>query len=125
MATKTVYRRLTTSESSEVVVDRTTQALRRLGGVLREAGPNTLHIKNGNSGVNFAFAADMDATIEIRPIEGGYEINGTIDTKPNTVFWVCLIGGFFFLWFLWVVNILYLMIDPIPQYQQALDSIEA
>mgnify|MGYP006943099073 CR=1 FL=1 len=97
--------------------------MRRLGGALQRSG-DSITIHNGATGVNMAFMAELQATITLkRKSNDEYEIYCDILYKPNGLFWACLVVGFFCLWFLWILNFLYLMVDPLPAYQSILDRI--
>ena len=61
----------------------------------------------------------------LRPCpEGFYEITCVITYQPSKIFWICGILGFFCLWPLWIVNLFYFFVDPLPIYQAALDGID-
>jgi hypothetical protein len=120
----TVYKRLATTEPPNVVFDAVEQALRVTvgGSISRDA--NTFRIFNGTNNVNFSFVAEVAADVALtQPAPGIVEINGTITLTPNTFFWIMGVAGFFCLWFLWIFNILYFVMDPRPQYQTALDRV--
>ena len=118
------FRRITTDRPYAEVFEATEDALRRVGGVLYRSGDG-FTIQNGNAGISMAFTADIYATVTVRQREQYiFEINCSITVKPNTMFWVCGVGGFLCLWPLWIVNVFYFMIDPLPTYQRALDQIQ-
>lgn len=119
MGSKTVYFILDTDKSLEQVRDATQKSLSFLGGAVFQQGDN-FQVKQGVNGVNFAFAANFDAVINLRQSGSNkYELLGTINWTPNTLFWACLIIGFFIFGILWIVPILYLFVDPTQAYQQA------
>lgn len=121
---KTVSIRVSTAAPLDVVMSATLQALRQLGGQAAQTSPNTIKITNGNENVQFAFIANINADINIQPFPGGYDITSYIKTTPNLLFWICAIVGFFFLWFLWIVCLLFFFVDPSSQYMRALNSIQ-
>ena len=120
----TIYRRLTTTETPQVVFDAVEQSLRTSvgGSVVREG--NTFRVFNGSKNLNFAFVADVNAEIVLtQPTPGVINLNGTITITPNAFFWIMAITGAFCLWFLWGFNILYFVMDPRANYQLALDRV--
>jgi hypothetical protein len=121
----TVYRRITTSEPPDVVYSAVEQSLRMTvgGSVMREG--NTFRVVNGKNNLNFGFVAEISAQIALtQPAPGTIDIAGTVTLSPNAFFWICAIAGFFCLWFLWVFNIFYFVMDPRPNYQSALDRVQ-
>lgn len=121
----TVYRRLHTTEPPNVVYDAVEESLRTtVGGAIERRG-NMFHITNGTKNVNFAFVAEFTADITLtQPAPDIVDVQGTIIITPNTFFWVSLVVGFFCLWFLWVFNIFYFVMDPRLNYQTALDRVQ-
>lgn len=121
----TIYKRLATTAPPNVVFDAVEQALRTgVGGsISRDA--NTFRIFNGANNVNFSFVAEVNAEVALtQPSAGVVEINGTITLTPNTFFWIMGIAGLFCLWFLWIFNILFFVMDPRPSYQTALERVQ-
>ncbi|TWT32805.1 hypothetical protein [Blastopirellula retiformator] len=98
-------------------------AFRRVGGQLNENG-TTLTIHEGFAGVQFDFIFEGNSVVEVRKRnENQYEVEVKIEIKPNQLFWICAIVGFFCLWFVWVANVFYFLVDPQRPYQQALDNL--
>lgn len=92
-----------------------------LGGQIVRLNENTLRIVNGKEGVQFGFAADLEATINIaQKPENRYEVVSNINWKMNTLSWVCLIVGLFVFGILWVIPLLYLFIDPAKAYNNVI-----
>ncbi|HEX2832834.1 MAG TPA: hypothetical protein VHW00_07455 [Thermoanaerobaculia bacterium] len=118
----TIYRRLVTNESADVVYAALEHSLRMtVGGSVHREG-NTIWVVNGKTNVNFGFVAEIRAQITLtQPEPGIVDISGVIRLSPNSFFWICAVAGFFCLWFLWVFNIFYFVMDPRPHYQTALD----
>jgi hypothetical protein len=121
---KVVTKHLATAAPLDVVLEATMRATQKLGGQMTRVSPDTFRVVNGNANVQFAFVANTQSDISIRPVPGGYDIVAYINMTPNAVFWICAVVGFFFLWFLWIACALYFFIDPSPQYNQAFDSIQ-
>ncbi len=120
MGSKTVFYTLDTDKPAEQVREALKKSFLLLGGTLLEQGDG-IQIKQGTSGVSFAFAANFNAFISMRQTSPNkYEFFGTINWSPNGLFWACLIIGFFIFGILWIVPLLYLFIDPSTAYQQAL-----
>ena len=125
MASRTVFHIIETTKSLQEVSDACKKSLMLLGGQLIPQG-NTIIVKQGINGVNFAFAANFEAYINIRQSDSSkYEFTGTINWSPNSTFWACLIIGFFVLGILWIIPLLYLFIDPTQAYQQAFFRIQS
>lgn len=124
MARRTIYTQITTDRTFEEIRQVTRSTLRPVGGTMQDT-PTGLEIIQGANEIRFAFAAQFTSTVNIRQISGDkYEIECTIEWKPNGLFWICLIVGIFVLGILWIVPLLYLFIDPVPVYQQALDRVQ-
>lgn len=124
MGNKTVFYTLETDKSLPQVREAAKKSLMFLGGTLFEQGDG-FQVKQGTNGVNFAFAANVEAFVNVRQSASNkYEFFGTINWSPNTLFWVCLIVGIFVFGMLWIVPLLYLFIDPSQAYQQALFRIQ-
>jgi hypothetical protein len=121
---KTVVKHITTAAPLDVVVDATMQALRRTGGQIMRVSPDTIKVTNGSAGVQFSFVANINADVNIRAVPGGYDITAYINNSPSMIFWICAVAGWFVLGVLWLVCLLYFFIDPTPQYNQILDSIQ-
>jgi len=121
---KNVYVGFTTDRDREEVKDATKKMLYSLGGNIRETR-HGFEIEEGTRGVNFAFAANFHAIINIKEKKpGSFEIGATINYKPSMLTWVCFVIGWFFLWFIWIVPLAYFFINPTQAYQQALSHIE-
>ncbi len=119
-----ISRIINSSASLDQVMVAVEQSFRNLGGGITR-GSNSITITNGKDGIPMAFGADINANLVIRQMqENQYEIVGNVERKPNTVFWICLVAGFFFLWPLWIVNLMYFGINPLSSYQQALNSVQ-
>lgn len=115
-----------TTQSLEEVTDAVVIALRRLGGQVFPRG-STIEVVDENAGIPFAFLAKFQAFVSItqnKKKDNTFDIDCQIRWIPNSVFWLCLIAGFCLL-FPWIGNLLYLFIDPVPSYQQALDRVQA
>jgi hypothetical protein len=127
MPSKTVFTQVKTTQSLEEVVDAVQVALRRLGGQVLPRG-STIEIIDGNAGISFAFLAKFQAFVSInqnKKKENVFDIDCQIRWSPNSIFWICFIAGFCLFLVTWIINVLYLFIDPIPSYQQALDRVQA
>ena len=119
-----VFRRITCGRSIDDVMRAAEYSLRSLGGSVYRSG-STITIRNGTVGVSFPFVADFDARMTVLERGSGvYDVECSITMIPNTVFWICAIVGFFCLWFLWGVNVLYFVVDPRSPYEQALQRLE-
>ncbi len=119
-----IYRRLTTTESPNVVFDAVEQSLRQTVGGSIERHGNTFRVRNGTMNLNFAFVAEVYAEISLtQPAPGFVDIQGTVTLTPNAFFWIMGITGLFCLWFLWGFNVLFFVMDPRPNYQLALDRV--
>lgn len=120
MGSKMVFHTFENEKSLTDVKAATKRSLAMLGGTLMEHD-NSFQLKQGTTGVRYAFAANFDALINVRQsAPSKYELTGTINWSPNRLFWGCLIVGAFVFGVLWIVPILYLFIDPMQAYQQAL-----
>jgi hypothetical protein len=85
------------------------------------------HLLLSGSQVSCAFVAKFQAFVSItqnKKKENTFDIDCQIRWSPNSVFWLCLIVGFCLI-ITWIGNLLYLFIDPVPSYQQALDRVQA
>ena len=124
MGSKTVFYTLETDKPLSQVKEATKNSLMFLGGTLFEQGDG-FQIKQGANGVNFAFAANLDAFVSVRQSAANkFDFFGTVNWSPNTLFWACLIIGVFVFGILWIIPLLYLFIDPSTAYQQALFRIQ-
>jgi hypothetical protein len=125
MGSKTIFYTLETDKPVEQVRESVKKSLMFLGGTVFEQGDG-FQVKQGVTGVNFAFTANFDALINMRQSSPNkYEFFGTVNWSPNGLFWACLIIGFFIFGILWIVPLLYLFIDPSQAYQQALFRIQS
>ena len=125
MGSKTLYYQVSTDRSLEAVQGAVRQSFGLLGGSIlpREDG---FEVVQGTQGVQFAFTADFSGYVNIVHAEPGkYDIMCTVNWKPNTVFWICLVIGFFVFGILWIIPLLFLFIDPTSAYQQALLRIQS
>lgn len=123
--TFTVYRRLSTNAPADQVFAAIEQTLHSTVGGSIQRDHNAFHILNGTNNLNFAFAGDLSAIVTLtQPSPGVIDIHGTITLKPNTLFWICAVGGFFCLWFIWGINLLYFVMNPSSNYQMALDRVQ-
>ncbi len=113
-----------TDKSIEEVIDATKRALRRVGGGINSSG-NNIRVMNGANGVSMAFMSTLSAIIEVQEHKDNkFTINATITKTPNAMFWVALVAGFCLFLISWILNILYFVSDPTPQYQMALDQVQ-
>lgn len=127
MASKTTFTQIKTTQSLEEVTDAVVIAMRRLGGEVFPRGSSTVEVTNGNAGISCAFVAKFQAFITItqnKKKENTFDIDCQIRWSPNDVFWLFFIMGWCLL-ITWIGNLLYLFIDPVPSYQQALDRVRA
>lgn len=123
MGSKTIFHQLETTRSLDEVKGALQKTLTLMGGTVLNRGDG-FQVTQAKNGINFAFSADFDTFVSVRESKPGtYEILVNANWKPNSVFWVCLIVGFFIFGILWIVPLLYLFIDPTPAYQQALFSV--
>ncbi len=120
MATRTNYVQVTTNKTPEEIRNTTMTAFRALGGAMKETATG-FQIVQGAQGVRFAFTAKLSALIAFRQIKPDrYEIECVLQWSPNNLVWICLAIGFFVLGILWVIPVLYLFVNPVEAYQQAL-----
>lgn len=125
MGTKTVFYTIESENSLAEMKAKIKQSLLFLGGTLVDYDAG-FQLKQGTNGVNFAFAANFEAMINVRQsAPNKYEIWCAINWSPNTLFWICLAVGIFVFGILWIVPILYLFIDPTSAYQNALFRIQS
>lgn len=124
MGNKTIFYQVDADNKSlEEVKAATQKALSMLGGVIQDRGDG-FQINQAKNNINFSFSADFETFVSIRESKPGkFEIFVNSNWKPNAIFWVCLVVGFFIFGILWIVPILYLFIDPTSAYQQALFTI--
>ena len=121
----TIFRRIKTDRSPDVVFNAVEQALRLTVGGAVTKNANRFSIQNGTNNLNFAFIADVSAEVSLtQPAPDTIDLHGTITLKPNSFFWITAITGFFCLWFLWGFNILFFIMDPRANYQTALDRVD-
>ena len=123
----TVSRTIRTERSLEEILEATEEVLTTLGGeisVNKDSG--TISILNGKTGITGDFLFDCSAKVRVKKkAEGKYIIKCYVEKSPSTIFWLLLIGGLCFLWYIWAGNIFYLFIDLGKEYQKKLDMIEA
>lgn len=124
MGTKTVFYTIESESSLAEMKAKLKQSLLFLGGTLVDYDTG-FQIKQGTNGVNYAFAANFEAMINLRqPAPNKYEIWCTINWSPSTLFWICLVVGIFVFGILWIVPLLYLFIDPTSAYQNVLFRVQ-
>jgi hypothetical protein len=123
MGSKTIFHQLESNKTLDEVKVATQKALMMMGGTVQPRGDG-FQLLQANNGINYAFAAEFDTFVSIRESKPGkFEILVNANWKPNVLFWICLVVGFFIFGILWIVPILYLFIDPTSAYQQALFTI--
>jgi hypothetical protein len=123
MGSKTIFHQLESDKTLDEVKMATQKSLMMMGGTVQPRGDG-FQLLQANTGINFAFTADFDTFVSIRESKPGkFEILVNANWKPNVLFWICLIVGFFIFGILWIVPILYFFIDPTSAYQQALFTI--
>lgn len=123
MGNKTVFYQVDSDKSLEEVKVATQKALSMMGGMILDRGDG-FQINQANKNINFSFTADFETFVSIRESKPGkYDILVSASWKPNALFWICLIVGFFIFGILWIVPLLYLFIDPTSAYQQALFTV--
>ena len=120
----TVYQRVSTEKPADDVFNAVVHSMQlTVGGQVTRNG-NVVTVVNGTQNLNFAFMSELRADIVLtQPTPGVVDINGTIVSTPSTFFWICLIVGFFCLWFLWLFLILFYTCDPRTNYQTAVDRV--
>jgi hypothetical protein len=126
MPTKSVFAEVQTTRSLEEVTDAVALEMRKLGGQVITRN-SAIEVIDGTSGVDFAFVAKFQANVYVAPNkkkDDTYNIDCQIRYSPNAVFWICLILGLC-TFFAWIVNLLYLFINPVTAYQQALNRVQA
>lgn len=120
MGSKLLFHQFQTEKPEEEIKKAMLMAFRSVGGTLQTT-PTGLYILQGNNGVNYSFAADFESIVNLRKVKDDlYEIECVINWKMNTLSWICLIVGFFVFGILWIVPVLYLLINPDMPYQQAM-----
>jgi hypothetical protein len=125
MGSKTLFYQIETQKSREEVVAATKNALVMLGGTPQNRGDNNIFVLQANNGVNFAFTADFETMVSVQENKPGrFDLLVNVNWKPNAVFWVCLIVGFFIFGILWIIPFLYLFIDPSSAYQQLFFTVQ-
>ena len=123
MGSKTVFYQFSSQHSMQEVENAAYRAFIPLGGEITKLG-NGLSIKNGKSGVQYGFTADLDATLTIsQPSPDQYELICAVNWKMNALTIISLIVGIFVFGILWIFPLLYLFIDPSTQYQQSLTNV--
>jgi len=121
----TFYRRLQTDEPPEQVYAEIEQALRTTVGGSIQRIDSVFHIQNGINNLSFSFVGDLSATVSVsQPSAGVVDLNGTITLRPNALFWISAVTGALCLWFMWLMNLMYFILDPRVNYQAALDRIQ-
>jgi hypothetical protein len=124
MGSKTLYSQVVTEKSPDEIKKAMREAFRSLGGTMQET-PSGIEIKQGVNGIDFTFAADFTAQVNLRHVkENKYEIECQIQWKLNALSIICLAVGIFVFGILWIVPILYLFIKPEDAYQQALHRVQ-
>lgn len=123
MGSKTIFHQFETTKSLDEVKAASQKAFTMMGGTIVNRGDG-FQVNQAKNGINFSFAADFETFVSIRESKPGtFEFLVNASWKPNTLFWVCLVVGFFIFGILWIVPLLYLFIDPTSAYQQALFNI--
>jgi len=123
MGSKMVFYTINTTKSMPEVIEATKKSMMFMGGQVFPQGDGFI-VKQGANGINFAFTANIEASLALRQTDTSkYELFGTINWSPNTIFWVTLIFGFFFI-IPWIVPLLYLFLDPTQAYQLAFMRIQ-
>ena len=124
MGSRTLYAQVVTEKSPDEIKEAIKNAFRSVGGTMQET-PSGIEIKQGVSGVSFAFSADFTAQVNLRHVkEKVYEIECAIQWKLSALSIICLVVGFFIFGILWIVPVLYLFIKPEDAYQQALHRVQ-
>jgi hypothetical protein len=119
MGSKTIIHSIESGKPLTDIKEATKKSLMLLGGTVVDFGDG-FQVKGGDSGIQMAFVADFESMISIQDQGNNHwNIMATISWSPNTIFWVCLISGFFLV-IPWIINILYLFVDPTQAYQQRL-----
>ena len=125
MGSRILYTQVKTHKPVGEIKNALRRAFSSLGGKI-DHSPTGIVISQGKEGVKFAVGADFSASIDVREIrETQYEIECAITWKMNFLNLMCLAVGVFFFGILWIVPLLYLFINPEPQYQQSLNRIQA
>jgi hypothetical protein len=120
MGSKTVFYTFDSDKPIEIVKDALKRSMMFLGGTMQDLG-QMITITQGNNGVGNAFTAELNANVNLRCVsEKKYEVFCTIEWKPSSIVWICLVVGFFVFGILWIIPLLYLFVDPTTAYQQAL-----
>jgi len=123
MGSKTIFHQIETTKPLDEVKAAAEKVLTMMGGTVIDRGDG-FQVNQAKNGINFSFTADFETFVSIRENKPGkYEFLVNASWKPNALFWVCFVVGFFIFGILWIVPFLYLFIDPTPAYQQALFSI--
>ena len=126
MGIKTVFTQVITTQSLDDVTDAVIVSMRRLGGQVIPRG-SAIEVIDGISGIDLAFVAKFQATVcvtQSKKKDNTYDIDCQIRYDRSGFCWICCIAGFFTI-FAWIVPILYLFINPVPAYQQALERVQA
>ena len=116
----TLNRFVKTSLSEEEVLKRLEQSFMSTvgGNIIRNE--KSLVIKNGVNGVSPRIGADIDAVVNVVEQDDGYLLQCLVKKRQNATFTWCIILGLF-VFFPWIVNIIYIFIDPSHAYNNALD----
>ena len=123
MGSKILFQQVVCENSFDEVKEATIQALSILGGQINRIG-NGFQVDQGKNGVQFGFAADISATVNIiESAPSKFDITCSLNWKMNNLSIICLIVGIFVFGILWIVPLLYLFVDPGQAYQAALNSI--
>lgn len=120
MGSAVVYDTYTTTTGVQGVKYAVGQALRQVGGAMHET-PDGIVIEGGAQGVSMSFTAKITAVVSVRETSPNrYDVSCSLTWKPSAVVWICLIVGFFVLWFLWIISGLYFAFNPTSAYQTGL-----
>jgi hypothetical protein len=115
-------RRFTSAKPLAQLANELIASLQAVGGT-HYASPDGVRIVNGNMGVDFNFLAEVDADVRIvMAAPGTYDVIVMISTRPAPMFWVGVVGGFF-TGLLWILPVLYFVMDPQKPYMAAIDRV--
>ena len=114
MGSKIVIHQIESKKSMNDVRNAAIKAFTPLGGQISPL-EDGLQIVQGKNNIQFGFAADFDAIlniVETKPEK--FALNCTVNWKMSGTTIACLVIGFFVFGILWIVPLLYLFIDPKP-----------
>jgi hypothetical protein len=122
----TIHQRLITDKAPDEIKEAIKLSFQSLGGTIEDT-PSGIMIRNGKNGVQFGYAADFTAYVNLyhsKIREEEYDIECFITWGPNATTLVCAIVGIFTALFLWIVPITYMFITPDVTYMQALQRVQ-